>query len=74
MRNDVIANRNVIINNWFAITKTPSIDPKNLPQNLLFAKDNVTNILLLTLSVKFQYCQRIYQMALTTTLSRSVEL
>ena len=42
MRNDVVENRNFKSS---AITKTPSIDPKNLSENILFAKDNVTNVI-----------------------------
>ena len=47
MCNDITANRNVKTNWSFSITKTLSINPKNLPQNLLLAKDNVTKVLFL---------------------------
>ena len=47
MRHDVKASQNFNTNWSFAITNTPSIDPKTLPQSLLFVKDNVTNVLFL---------------------------
>ena len=44
----VVKGNQKIKTNWpFAITKTPFVDPKKLPPSLLFAKDNITNVLFL---------------------------
>ena len=45
LRNDITTKPDVKTNWSFAISNTSSINQKNLPQSLLFAKDNVTNIL-----------------------------
>ena len=47
LRNDITTKPNVKTNWSFAISNKSSINPKTLPQSLLFAKDNVTNVLFL---------------------------
>ena len=47
LRNDIRTKPDVKTNWSFAISNTSSINPKTLPQSLLFAKDNVTNVLFL---------------------------
>ena len=47
LQSDITTKPDVKTNWSFAISNTSSINPKTLPQSLLFAKDNVTNVLFL---------------------------